>query len=140
MVFLILLLTDGRQPAEARNSLHAALRGFSGIGSGLVAVLVATGLINGWFVVGLAGLPGLLAMPYGQLLSVKLVIFLAMLGLAAANRFQLTPRLGRALPAAAPTLPAIAALRRSLVLETGLSVIVVALVAWFGTLAPPAIS
>ena len=137
VVFLILLLTDGRQPAEARHSLHAALHGFSGIGSGLVAVLVATGLINSWFVVGLAGLPSLLSTPYGQLLSVKLVIFLAMLGLAAANRFHLTPRLGRALPAAAATLPAIAALRRSLVLETGLSIIVVGLVAWFGTLAPP---
>ncbi len=139
VVFLILLVTNSRQPAEARHSLHAALHGFSGIGSGLVAVLVATGLINSWFVVGLAGLPSLLTTPYGRLLSIKLIVFVAMLGLAAANRFHLTPRLGRALQAAAPTLPAISALRRSLVLETGLSVIVVALVAWFGTLAPPGV-
>jgi putative copper resistance protein D len=140
VVFLILLLTDGRQPVEARRSLHSALQGFSGVGSALVAVLVATGLINSWFVVGLAGLPGLLTTPYGQLLSIKLVVFLAMLGLAAANRFHLTPRLGRALAGAAPARPAIAALRQSLVLETGLSIIVVALVAWFGTLAPPGVS
>lgn len=140
VVFLILLVTDGGQPAETRRSLHAALHGFAGIGSGLVAVLVATGLINSGFVVGLAGLPTLLTTPYGQLLSVKLVVFLAMLGLAAANRFHLTPRLGEALAGASPPPLAIAALRRSLMLETTLSIVVVALVAWFGTLAPPAVS
>jgi putative copper resistance protein D len=140
VVFLILLVTDGRQPPEARGSLHAALQGFSGIGSGLVAVLIATGLINGWFVVGLEGLPKLLTTPYGQLLSLKLVLFLVMLGLAAANRFHLTPRLGQALAGGSPIPPAIVALRRSLVWETGLSIAVIALVAWFGTLAPPSVS
>ena len=138
VVFLILLLTDARQPAEARQSLHAALHGFSGIGSGLVAVLVATGLINSWFVLGLAGLPSLLTMPYGQLLSLKLVLFLVMLALAAANRFHLTPRLGQALASGATSQP-ISALRRSLIWETGTSIAVLGLVAWFGTLAPPSI-
>ena len=139
-VFLILLATDGRQPADARTSLHAALQGFSGIGAGVVAVLVATGLINGWFVVGLEGLPRLLTTPYGQLLSLKLVLFLVMLGLAAANRFHLTPRLGQALAGGSPSPPTIVALRRSLVWETGVSIAVIALVAWFGTLAPPSVS
>ena len=137
VVFLILLVTDGRKPPEARQSLYAALHGFSGIGSGLVAVLVATGLINSWFVVGLAALPALWTTPYGQLLTAKLVLFLAMLGLAAANRFHLTPRLGEAMAGGTATSPAIGALRRSLAWETGLSLAVVALVAWFGTLAPP---
>ena len=137
VVFLILLVTAGVQPAEARRSLHAALHGFSGIGSGLVAVLVASGLVNSWFLVGAAGLPRLLTTSYGQLLTLKLVLFLGMLGLAAANRFHLTPRLGRALKRRSPRLAAVAALRRSLVWETGLSIAVIALVAWFGTLAPP---
>lgn len=137
VVFLILLVTDGRQPADARHTLHAALRGFSGVGSGLVAVLVLTGLINGWFVVGLAGLPKLLTTPYGQLLGLKLTLFLAMLGLAAANRFHLTPRLGRELKSHSPPLAAVAALRKSLGWETGLSIIVLGLVAWFATLPPP---
>ncbi len=137
VVFLVLLLTDGHQPVEARHSLHAALHGFSGVGSALVAVLVATGLINSWFTVGLARLPSLLTTPYGQLLSVKVLLFLGMLGLAAANRFHLTPRLGLALERRAPPLAAIAALRRSLLWETGLAIAVVALVAWFGMLAPP---
>jgi putative copper resistance protein D len=134
VAFLILLMADA---GGGRQDLHVALQGFSGIGSGLVAVLVATGLINSWFVVGLAGLPKLLTTPYGQLLLLKLVMFAAMLVLAAANRFRLTPRLGQALVGASPAPGVIAALRRSLAWETGLAIAVLGLVAWFGTLAPP---
>ena len=137
VVFLILLIAKTPHAPDGPRTLHAALHGFSGIGSGLVAMLVATGLINSWFVVGLAGLPKLLTTPYGQLLTLKLVIFVAMLALAAANRFHLTPRLGQALAGGSPTPLAIAALRRSLAWETGLSIAVLGLVAWFGTLAPP---
>jgi putative copper resistance protein D len=140
VAFLILLLTDAPDWAKGRQVLHAALHGFSGIGSGLVAVLIATGLVNSWFVVGLAGVPKLLTTPYGQLLTLKLLLFLVMVGLATANRFHLTPRLGRALEARPPAPQALAALRKSLAWETGLSIAVLALVAWFGTLAPPSVS
>ena len=139
VAFLILLLTDGRQSDVEREALHRALHGFSGVGSGLVAVLVATGLINSWFVIGLAGILRLWTTAYGQLLTLKIILFLGMVGLAAANRFHLTPRLRGALDARSPTRGAIAALRRSLVLETGISIAVLALVAWFGTLAPPSV-
>ena len=139
VVFLILVVAEGRKPSEAQGSLHAALHGFSGIGSGLVAVLVATGLINSWFVVGLDGLPSILTTPYGQLLALKLCLFVTMLGLAAANRFNLTPGLGRSLTTGASAALAIARLRRSVALETGLGIAVIALVAWFGTLAPPSL-
>jgi putative copper resistance protein D len=137
VVFLILLTGD---VGVNRQTLHTALQGFSGIGSALVAVLVESGLINSWFVVGLGGVPKLLTTPYGQLLSLKLALFSAMLLLAAANRFRLTPRLGQALAVAPPAPAAIAALRRSLAWETGLSIAVLGLVAWFGTLAPPSVS
>ena len=140
VVFLMLQLTDAPQAVAERQSLHAALHGFSGIGSGLVAVLVASGLVNSWFVVGLAGISKLLTTPYGQLLCLKLALFVGMLGLAAANRFRLTPALGRALATGPPASEPIAALRKSLVWETGLSIAVLALVAWFGTLAPPSAS
>lgn len=115
--------------------LHKALHGFSGVGSSLVAVLVATGLINSWFLVGPTRISGMWTTPYGQLLSMKLVLFAGMLALAAANRFRLTPTLGAALVTGARQ-PALAALRRSLMLETGLAFAVLALVAWFGMLAP----
>jgi putative copper resistance protein D len=140
LAFLILLATDGRQTSAGREALHRALHGFSGIGSGLVAVLVATGLINSWYVIGLAGLPRLWSSTYGQLLTLKLALFLAMVGLAAANRFHLTPRLGAALAGPSPTREAVVALRASLVWETGISIVVLGLVAWFGMLAPPSVS
>jgi putative copper resistance protein D len=141
VVFLILLVTDdGQSDTGRRASLHQALHGFSGIGSGLVAVLVATGLINSWFVVGLAGLPRLWTTTYGQLLTLKLVLFGVMVALAAANRFHLTPHLGAALPDKVPATGAIAALRGSLLWETGVSIAVIALVAWFGMLPPPSVS
>jgi putative copper resistance protein D len=137
VVFLILLVTDDRQAGASREALHRALHGFSGIGSGLVAALVATGLINSWFVIGLEGLSRLWTSPYGQLLTLKLVLFLAMVGLAAANRFHLTPRLGAALGAPSSARDAVVGLRSSLAWETGISIAVLGLVAWFGMLAPP---
>jgi putative copper resistance protein D len=139
-VFLGLLVTDGRQAGADRAALHGALHGFSGLGSALVAILLATGLVNSWFVVGPAGVSRLWTSAYGQLLTLKLVLFIGMIGLATANRFRLTPDLGAALAGAAPAREAVVALRRSLAWETGLSIGVLALVAWFGTLAPPSVS
>ena len=137
--FLILLLSSDRPFASAHEHLHKALHGFSGIGSTVVAVLVATGLVNGWFVIGLAGLPRIWTTLYGQLLTIKLILFLGMVALAAANRFRLTPRLGAALALDPASREALLALRNSLILETVLSIAVVGLVAWFGALAPPSV-
>jgi copper resistance protein D len=136
LAFLLLLRT--RTPTlDATAALHRALHGFSGVGTVLVAVLVATGVINGWFLVGLDHLNGLWTTPYGRLLSLKLILFVAMLGFAAANRFQLTPALGRSLGSRDGEQAALAALRRSVVIETAIGLAVLALVAWFGALAPP---
>lgn len=112
---------------------HRALEGFSDIGTGAVALIVLTGLVNGWFLVGIANLGAMVTALYGQLLSAKLLLFLGMLVLAAINRFRLTPAL-----ADGGTQAAIGALRRSLFAETGLAVTILALVAWLGTLSPPA--
>ncbi len=137
VAFLLLLRTPTLTPA-ATGALHRALHGFSGVGTAVVAVLLATGAINGWFLVGLDHLNGLWTTAYGRLLSLKLVLFVVMLGLAAANRFQLTPALGRGLGAQDSEGAALDHLRRSVILETALGFGVLALVAWFGTLAPPA--
>lgn len=136
VAFLLLLRTPTPTPA-ATGALHRALHGFSGVGTAVVAVLLATGAINGWFLVGLDHLNGLWTTAYGRLLSLKLVLFVVMFGLAAANRFQLTPALGRGLGAQDSEGAALAHLRRSVILETALGFGVLALVAWFGTLAPP---
>jgi putative copper resistance protein D len=135
--FLLLLLPAHRVVSEVPEALHKALHGFSGIGSGLVAVLVASGLVNSWFVIGLGGLPRLWTTAYGQLLTIKVALFLGMVALAAANRFHLTPRLGAALANHSAPRQRLLALRNSLILETTISIAVLGLVAWFAMLAPP---
>ena len=136
VAFALILRTRSRTPAGVV-ALHRALHGFSGIGT-LLAVLVATGLANSWFLVGADRIDGLWTTSYGRLLSLKLLLFVAMLGLAAANRFRLTPVLALALDEPSRQGAALADLRRSIALETAAALGIVALVAWFGTLAPPA--
>ncbi len=116
---------------------HRSLAGFAGIGSLAVLTIIATGLVNAWLLVGPDHVWSLGATLYGQLLLAKLALFGAMLGLAALNRFRLTPALGQAV-ARGDTGAAVRALRFSLALETGSAASVLALVAWLGTLAPPA--
>lgn len=136
---LALMLRPQRAPRDpdALQALHGALAGFSGIGSAVVAVLLATGLVNSWFLVGPAGISRMGASAYGVLLIAKLVLFVAMLGLAAANRFRHTPALAAALAGEAPG-PALAALRRSILLESAAGFGVLMLVGIMGTLAPVA--
>jgi putative copper resistance protein D len=132
------LLVRSKDPVapEQLHVLHASLKGFSGIGSALVAVLLATGLINSWFLVGPAHLAGLINTPYGLMLSAKVALFVLMLGLAAANRFRLTPALAAALTGERSTADAVAALRRSVMLETAIGVLVLLIVSLLGTIAP----
>ncbi len=59
-------------------TLHRALEGFSGVGSLAVAALLASGLVNSWFLVGLPHLAGLVTTPYGWLLLTKIGFFGAM--------------------------------------------------------------
>jgi putative copper export protein/mono/diheme cytochrome c family protein len=62
-----------------------ALRRFSPLGMLCVAILAATALVQGWLLIG--GLPGLVGTDYGRVALLKLVLFLAMLLLAASHRF-----------------------------------------------------
>lgn len=113
---------------------HTALAGFSGVGSVIVGLIVATGLVNSWTVIGLGNVGAMFTTVYGWLFIAKLALFGAMLALAAANRFRLTPALERA--AGAPSRQ-LKALRTSLAVETFSAVSILALVAWLGLLAPP---
>lgn len=130
-----LLLAVRRPDGAAVGALHGALKGFSGIGSAVVAVIVASGLVNSWFLVGPDHVADLARTLWGELLLAKLALFLLMLGLASLNRFRLTPRLEAALAGRPQT--ALAALRRSVALEGALGLAVLALVAVLGTQPPP---
>jgi putative copper resistance protein D len=90
-----ILVHYGREIETARaTDLDEILLRFSGMGYVAVATLMGSGLLNGWFLIG--NVAGLFATPYGQLLSVKLVLFAGMLALAVSNRFWIVPSLTRA--------------------------------------------
>lgn len=116
-------------------ALHGALAGFAGLGSAAVAVIVATGLVNSWFLVGPTRLPALFTTDYGLVLTAKVVLFLAMLGLAARNRFSHTPALARGLADGAPE-AALRRLRSSLLVEAALGLGVLGLVGVLGMMVP----
>ena len=130
----ILLL---RRTAPDDPAIHRALHGFAGLGTLAVILLALTGLVNSWFLVGLARIGDLGANLYGQLLIAKLVLFTLMLALAAGNRFRLTPVLGSVLAGGEDPGQALHRLRRSVVAETLVGAVLLAVVAVMGTLAPP---
>ena len=136
---LILLVSRpaARVDAAHLSLTHRALHGFGAIGTALVGTIVVTGLVNGWMLVGIGNVASLPTTLYGQLLIAKLALFVAMLGLASLNRFRLTPAFERSIAGDDHT-RAFAALRASLAIETACVVTILGLVAWLGTLAPPA--
>ena len=138
LVGLILLISRpvARIDSEHLDLTHRALHGFGAVGTIVVATIVVTGLINSWFMVGIGNVATLATTFYGQLLLAKLALFAVMLALAALNRFHLTPSFERSI-AAADHRGALGTLRRSLAAETACVTVILALVAWLGTLAPP---
>ncbi|MFC3068509.1 copper homeostasis membrane protein CopD [Phenylobacterium soli] len=137
VAFAVLLARPAQLEGPGAKALHEALEGFSGVGSAVVTVIVATGLVNTWFLVGPTHLAGLFSTAYGLLLLAKLAAFGGMVLLAARNRFAHTPVLGRALTAEAAQ-PSLQALRISVALETVLGMAVLILVAILGMLEPVA--
>ena len=115
---------------------HRALNGFSLVGTVIVALIVVSGLVNSYMLVGPAHILLLPSTLYGQLLVAKLALFGVMLGLAAANRFRLTPALDMAIKGG-EMVTAIRHLRRSMVFEASAALLILGLVAWLGTLEPP---
>lgn len=98
---------------------------FSLLGMISVASLLASGLVNSW---SLLGSPFNLTTTYGRLLLLKLGLFLAMVAIAAVNRFRLTARL--------PDGAAVSTLARNSLAETALGLGIVLLVGALGTLPP----
>lgn len=130
-------------PAGNRSRLPVLLRqlvGFALVGSILVGLLVASGIANLLYLAAPTQWPVILASAYGRLIVIKLSLFALMFLLAAHNRFHLVPRLDTALGQATNAFEtrrkALAALRRSITLETVLALGVVWCVAFAGTLDP----
>ncbi len=107
-----------------------ASRRFSPLGTSCVLVLAGTAAFQSFVLVG--GLPGWVGTSYGLVALLKVVLFAALLGFAARNRFRLTPALSGTTPAAAK-----GGLIRSIAGETAVGLLVV-LAAGLLTSLPPA--
>ena len=125
-----LLLWHARHRAEApwHNFATQATRRFSVVGILSVCALLASGLINSWNL--LSGPRDLVTTDYGRLIALKIGLFAAMVGIAAVNRFYLTPRL--------PEPAALHGLQRNSLAEVCLGACVLLFVGIVGTLPPAA--
>lgn len=108
--------------------------GFAVAGTVIVAMLIATGIINFYLIAG-TNLKLLFLSAYGRLLLLKLALFAGMLLMAALNRYRLAPRIEAAV-SSGNIQAACTALRLSLRMEFSLAVGILLLVAIFGMLSP----
>ena len=137
LVPLTLLLSQAlRNEADPWASLASqAARRFSMLGIVSVGTITATGIVNGWILVG--SFKALVVTEYGRLLMLKISLFAVMLVYAAINRFWLTPDL--ALPSDKEArLQAMRRLTRNSGIEIALGLIIFAIVGVLGTLHPAA--
>ena len=119
---ILLLSNDIALPDRA-----LATRRFSTLGIGAVAILIVSGFINAYAMLGQPS--AMVATSYGRILAVKLTLFAAMLACAAINRLCWTPRL--------PSANALGAIVRLTLVETALGLGIMLAVAVLGTLDPP---
>jgi putative copper resistance protein D len=111
--------------------INVILRRFSSMGYIAVAVLLTTGLVNTWFLVG--SVSSLTTTGYGQLLILKLCVFIGMSILAAANRFWLVPTL---IDHDRNSSLSVMRLRRNVLGEQVLGALVLLIVSILGTIEP----
>jgi putative copper export protein/mono/diheme cytochrome c family protein len=137
LIPLALLLAEARRssdPGAGAAAWRVVVR-FSILAATSVAILLAAGLVNTWFLAGTV--PALIGTEYGRLLLSKITIFITMVIFGAVNLLRMTPRLA---PAAGERRPLIQAalghLRRNALVEAGLGLCVLCIVAVLGILPP----
>jgi putative copper resistance protein D len=91
LVSLAQLLGEARREPAHASFAREVTRRFSVLGIAAVGTLLLTGIVNAWILVG--SITALFVTGYGQLLMLKIGLFVIMLAFAAVNRFWLTPQL-----------------------------------------------
>jgi putative copper resistance protein D len=129
---IVLFAAAGADDASLAMARTATAR-FSILGIASVGTLLVTGIVNTFYLAG--SVPALLHTDYGRLLLIKIALFLAMVAIAAVNRFWLTPQLVQQASIAASR-DALRKLRRNAAIEVLAGAIVIAIVAALGTMAP----
>ncbi len=126
-----------RNPFDPWSSMaRQCLASFSKMGVVAVAVLILTGIGNAGFLI--RDTHALLITDYGHVLLLKVGLFALMLAFAARNRFALMPQLAN--PGAVPISiaePTLSALRRNVLCELVLGVLVLVAANILGALPPP---
>jgi putative copper resistance protein D len=129
---IVLFAAAGADDGSLPMARTATVR-FSILGIVSVGTLLVTGIVNTYYLAG--SVPALLHTDYGRLLLIKIALFLAMVAIAAVNRFRLTPQLLQDASIAASR-DALRQLRRNAAIETLAGAIIIAIVAALGTMPP----
>jgi putative copper resistance protein D len=125
----LLRLAQAPQDVASIALIRDAIRHFSQMGYVAVALIALTGAINSLLLVGSPG--AMFGTPYGRLLALKILLFLAMVMVALINRFRLAPRIFH-------DAVALNLFYRTVGVEQGLGLCILAVVSVLGTW-PPAI-
>jgi putative copper resistance protein D len=131
---IVLFGAAGADDASLAIARTATAR-FSILGIVSVGTLLVTGIVNTFYLAG--SVAALRGTDYGRLLLIKIVLFLAMVAIAAVNRFRLTPQLLQQASIAASR-DALRQLRRNASIEAFAGATIIVIVAALGTM-PPAI-
>lgn len=132
--FALLLRVKSLKGEQEARILARVLTGFESAGAVIVVIISITGVVNYLFIVG-PTLDEVMLSTYGLLLFLKVLLFAGMIVLATLNRFHLSPLLERSIRQGEYAV-AVNALRRSMILEFSMALVIVCLVAWLGTLSP----
>lgn len=133
---LFLLGRDASGVREDLGTASARLMAFHTVGLAVVAVLIVSGAVNSWFLVGSP--EALLTTTYGRVLLAKLVLFAVMIGLAAENRLRLVPAVANDVARGHEGGPSAAALRSRVRAKLVLGMLVLLTVAVLGAIEPAA--
>jgi putative copper resistance protein D len=135
--FLVLTFRSYKDPDETQaHAVLKAMHAFAPMGISLVALVAVTGTINAHLIFGLPNVTATLAAPYGVLLAIKVTLVAAMVALGA-HHARVSRDASRTVDhAAASPAPGLAALRRTLLAELALGLLVTGVVAVFGTMSP----
>jgi putative copper export protein/mono/diheme cytochrome c family protein len=121
---LLLVVRDAPPQAGA-----TAARWFSPLGKSCLYATTATAAFQGWVMI--RSIPGLVGTAYGWMALVKLALFGVLFGFAWVNRYRLAPALLRANPDKAKR-----ALVRSIAVQSGFGIAIVAAAATLSSLPP----
>ena len=90
MAYFLWHINKGNRPSPAHREI-ATVKRFSQASLAAVLILLVTGFLNGWLMIGSWG--NLVATAYGRLLLCKVFVVAIMIGVGAFNRFRLMPRI-----------------------------------------------